>query len=382
MIFNMSQGGESYISVTAPSGAQITATIAGETKTGTGSCTLAVHIVGTWTVTSTLNNTVKTTTVDVASYGQTVAASFAYSSIISVTTHPSASVTATKSGMSNLTGTADANGNCNLTVPAGGLGSWNVTANNGATSASSSVDVAAYDATYGVQLLRNIPIIVVSSEGNSWTYKGATIDNSVVKITPNGTGWKAWLKASCSVKFNYIPTNVSFWAIGKGGNGGARFSNSGGAYGGGGGGGGGQVVTQNNKTVSTSSAYTVIVNSNGSSFGSIISAGNGGNGGSPSGGASGGGSGSGSGGEWVNDHSWPSPTSGGGGDGGNGVYAFGDASFDGVIYGHGGGGGHHSGGRGYYSTTNGSGGAGSGGSSSGTGATEGIIGIICMRNAS
>ena len=379
MIFNLSQGGVSTLAVTAPTGASISASCQGLTVTGTGTCTLELPIIGTWTITCIVDGTTKTNSVTVTTYGAVYSVSFSYSATISVSTHPSAAVTATKSGQTTLSGTANSSGVCTLTVPAGGLGSWNVTANNGVVSASSSVNVANYDNTYSVSILRNIPIIVIYSGGSSWTYKGSTIDNSVVKITPNGTGWKAWLRASCTVTFTYIPTNVSFWAIGKGGNGASHWGSSG-YYGGGGGGGGGQVDTQNNKAVSTGTNYVATIGTYGSSFGSIISVGNGEDGAQPSGGSSGGGSGNGSTGEWVNDHSYP-PSSGGGGDGGNGVYAFSDSSFDGVVYGHGGGGGKHSVQQGgYHSTTAGSGGG--GGGRSNVGRTDGNVGIICMKNAS
>lgn len=222
---------------------------------------------------------------------------------------------------------------------------------------------------------RNIEFI---ANGTTYRYTGTEISNSYFKISPSGTnGWKMWIYASITIIFNYLAT-VDIWAIGKGGNGGASFHQTGGAYGGGGGGGGGQVVSVSGATMTVNFSYSVVVGSSGSSFGSIVTAGNGGNGSSPNGGASGGGSGYGSSGEWVNDHSWP-PSSGGGGDGGEGVYAFGDSSFDGVRYGHGGGGGHHSGGRGASYAANGSGGAGAGGSSGS--ATAGIVGIVCLRSA-
>lgn len=380
MIFNITSGGIAYISVSAPSGSTITATKDGLSFTRQNTGNIAVTSLGTWNVVCVYSGvTSQTKTVTVSTYGSTsstVSFDNDFTATITVTTHPSATVSG-YCGSYTASGTANSSGICNLTVPAGGLGTWTVTANNGVTSANGTVSVNSYGSTASISLLRNIPIIVVTSGSNTWTYKGATIDNSVVKITPNGTGWKAWLRASCTVTFTYAPTNVSFWGIGKGGSGGARFSVTGGAYGGGGGGGGGQVVTATN-SISVGTAYTVTISSSGSYFGSIISAGNGENGGSPSGGASGGGSGNGSSGEWVNDHSYP-PSSGGGGSGGEGVYAFSDSSFDGIRYGHGGGGGTHSGGSGASYSAPGSGGAGQGGASGY--ATGGINGIICMRNA-
>ena len=380
MIFNLSQGGVAYINVTAPSGATITATCQGLTVTGSGACTLEAPIIGTWEVSCVYDGVEKTASIEVISFGSAYSTTFTYGATISVTTFPGSSITATKSGQSDLTGTADNDGNCELSVPAGGLGEWSVAANNGSVSETGTVDVAAYDNSYPVSLLTLVPQITIVSGSTTYVYKGAAIDNSVVKIEPVGiTGWKMWIRSSCTVTFDRLPTNVDIWGIGKGGSGGGSFYETGGAYGGGGGGGGGKVVSGTYSSASVSgTSYTVTIGDTGSYFGNLINATNGGNGGSPSGGSSGGRSGSGSTGEWVNDHSWP-PSSGGGGDGDQGVYAFGDSSFDGVRYGHGGGGGHHSGGRGASYAANGSGGAGAGGSSGS--ATAGIVGIICLRSA-
>lgn len=388
MIFNITSGGVAYISVSAPSGATITATKDGMSFSRQNTGNITVPSLGTWNVVCVYSGvTSQTKTATVSTFGSTsstVSFDNDFTSTISVSTHPSATVSA-----SNLTTggtlpsvTANSSGNATLTVPAGQLGTWRITANNGATSAYVDKAVNSYGITENVSILRNIPIISVTSGSDTWTYKGATVDNTVVKITPNGTGWKAWIRASCSVTFTYIPTNVSFWGIGKGGNGSGAFydTDSASAYGGGSGGGGGQVNTVYNVTVSVNSGYTVTIGST-TSFGGVMSCNAGGNGGRASGGSSGGGSGNGSPGQWVNDHSWP-PSSGGGGNGGAGVNAFGDANFDGVEYGHGGGGGAHSSSTpGYHSTTPGSGGGGAGHSGN-YGRTDGNIGIICMKNAS
>ena len=386
MIFNITSGGVAYISVSAPSGATITATKDGMSFSRQNTGNITVPSLGTWNVVCVYSGvTSQTKTATVSTFGSTsstVSFDNDFTSTISVSTHPGASVWAVNGSTTLPTVTANASGNATLTVPAGGLGTWRVYANNGATQSYVDKAVNSYGITVSVSILRNIPIISVSSGGSTWTYKGATIDNSVVKITPSGTGWKAWLRASCSVTFTYIPTNVSFWGIGKGGDGSSAFydTDSASPYGGGSGAGGGQVKTVSNVTVSVNSGYTVTIGS-ATSFGSIMSCNTGGNGGRMSGGLSGGSSGDGSSGEWVNDHSWP-PSSGGGGDGGEGVYAFGDSSFDGVRYGHGGGGGASSSSTaGYHSTTPGSGGGGAGHSGN-YGRTDGNIGIICMKNAS
>ena len=379
MIFNLSQGGESTISVTAPSGANISATCSGETVSGTGTCSLKVHVIGRWQVVCTLNNQSKTEYVEITSFGQTKSVSFSYSSTITVTTHAGATVTAVKSGVTRY-GTEISSGKFVITIPAGDLGTWRVTANNGQVSDYREQNVSQYDRDYPLSILTEVPDIEVVINGVTTRYKGAAQSNSNIVISPVGLGgWKFWMYASGTVKFNRLPSNVDICIIGKGGNGGSRFSNQGGAYGGGGGA-GGAAVNRYTKSLSVGTVYNVTIDSSGSYFGNVASAGNGMNGGSPSGGASGGNSGSGDDGEWVNDHSWPYPTSGGGGDGGNGVYAFDNsASFDGVLYAYGGGGGHHSGGSGITHNTRGSGGGGAGGSYGSAG--TGLTGALIMRNA-
>lgn len=387
MIINLCQGGESTITVYGPGTSSISVTGGGETVTGTiasgsTSVSLKVHTISTYTVTCTYSNSTKSGTVSITTFGESKSISFSYA-VINVYTHPGASVRAFKSGVSDLTGTADSNGYCLLPVPAGSLNStaWTVRATDAnstgvyedktATTNSLTADPTVYP-------LYRIPIIKVSWSGGSATSYGNGMDNGYAKISGTNS-WKMWVKASCTVTFLWIKTKVHFWGIGKGGDGSAAFydTDSASPYGGGSGGGGGQVKTGSNVTVSVNSGYTVTIGS-ATSFGSIMSCNAGGNGGRMSGGSSGGNSGNGSSGEWVNDHSYP-PSSGGGGSGGEGVYAFGDSSFDGVRYGHGGGGGAHSSSTpGYHSTTAGSGGGGAGHSGN-AGRTNGNNGIFCLK---
>ena len=77
MIFNLSQGGVSVLSVTAPSGAAISATCDGLTVTGTGTCTLQLVVIGTWAVSCTVGGVTKTVNVNVSSYGQSLTQFFA-----------------------------------------------------------------------------------------------------------------------------------------------------------------------------------------------------------------------------------------------------------------------------------------------------------------
>ena len=226
---------------------------------------------------------------------------------------------------------------------------------------------------------RNIEIV---AGGTSYRFTTDEISNSTFKVTPVGaTGWKMWIYESCTVTFNFLNAPVDICAIGKGGSGGGASP----GYpteNGGGGGGGGQVTNKLSQNLSTGVAYTVTINNSSSSFGSIAVANKGGNASGRSGGTSGGGSGNGGSGAQSNDAAWPYPTYSGAGSGGDGVYAFGDSSFDGVKYAHGGCGGETPGGgadRGTIYTWKGSGGA--GGGTSYNYPTAGIDGIVLLRSA-
>jgi len=366
-----------YISVTAPSGASVTASCQGSEVTGSGTCTLEVTMIGEWLVTVVLDGTTKTDTVNVTAYGETYEAAVSYASMIRVTTHPGASVTATKTGQSDITGTADSDGVCELTVPAGALGEWSVTADNSETTATGTVNVASYDSTVTISLLENVPIIEFTVGDDTYTYKGAEIDISgKIKISPSGDGWKAWIKTSGTIKFTYLKTNVDLFAVGKGTGGGYYRYISPNDYAGGGGS-GGQIVTKTGESITLDTAYSITVDSTGSSFGSIISAGVGG-------GASGGG------GAATIDTGWSSATHpqysySSYGYGAAGAYAFGSTAFDNTEYGHGGCGGdtnYSSGSRGRTDGVYANPGAGGAGGGQGNNSpTGGNIGIILMRNA-
>lgn len=366
MIFNISSGGLAYISVTAPAGASISASCNGVTVTGTGTCTLEVPVIGTWAVSCTLDGDTKTQDVNVTAFGQTYSVSFSYSASIVVTTFPLSSVTATKTGQTSLTGTADSNGNCTLTVPAGGLGQWSVTANNGSVSESGNVDVAAYDNSYPISLLTLVPDFTVTINGNTYRYKGAAINNTNLTVTPVGlTGWKLWARTSGSIRFDRLPTAVDICVVGKG-TGGGRYWYGDATDHGGSGGTGGEISNKYSQRLTVGQTYNFTVGANGTSIGNIASAGIGG-------GASGG-----SGGEFY--WTWSQP-----GHGAAGKYAFNDRSFDGVEYGHGGDGGDVNAGDGSRGSTTGvyanPGAGGAGGGQSNNNPTGGNIGILIMRSA-
>ena len=388
MIFNISSGGVAYISVTAPaSTAVITATQGTLSFSRMGSGTITVTSLGTWNVTCSYggvtSDTRTTTLTSFDSKSENISFVAYYSATIRVTTHPSAYCSATCSGQT-IDGYANSSGICDLTVPAGYLGTWNVTANNGATYDTKSTYVGSYGTTSNVSILTNVPVIVVTISGSTYTYKGATIDNgSNLRIAPSGSGWKAWIRASATVKFTYLNGTVGICAVGRGGAGG-RYSHPDNVTDqGGGAGGGGGVVNANNQSISLNTNYTVTIGDS-SSFGSIAVASRGGSASGISGGSSGGNSGNGGSGAQAVDTGWNGVSYSGRGDGGNGVYAFGDSSFDGVVYAHGGQGGDVGYGTGKRGDTTGvyanPGAGGAGGGSGNNNPTSGNYGLVMMRN--
>lgn len=372
MIFNLSQGGVSALSVTAPSGTAITATCQGLTVTGTGTCDLELPIIGTWSISAVLDGTERTGSVNVTAYGEEYEVSFSYSATIVVTTFPLSTVTATKTGQEDLTGTADSSGSCTLTVPAGGLGYWDVTANNGSVSETKyDLNVAAYDNSYPVSLLTLVPDFTVVISGNTYRYKGAAISDSNLTVTPVGlTGWKLWMRTSGVIRFDRLPTAVDYCLVGKGATGSYYHYDTvlSTDYGGDGGRGGAVTSAWWNKPT-IGQTYDIVVDSTGTAISGIASVGVGG-------GAAGGG-----GGEMYVSYSGP-------GSGGAGQYAFNSAAFDGVEYGHGGyggdvnGSGAGTGARGRTDSVWGNPGAGgAGGGQSDNRPTGGNIGILLMRSA-
>lgn len=184
-----------YINVTAPSGANITATCDGLTLTGTGSCTFDVPIIGTWEITCSFDGVTKTETVAVDAYGETYAVSFTYVATITVSTFAGATVVATKSGESSLTGTADSNGECVLNTPPTGLGEWNVTATYDVWSNSTAVDVAAFDTDYPVEIPLSVPAFTFTANSTTYSFDENTATTSVADVYyyyRSGTDWELY----------------------------------------------------------------------------------------------------------------------------------------------------------------------------------------------
>lgn len=205
MIFNITSGGVAYISVSAPSGATVTASKDGMTFSQS-SGVITVTSLGTWTVTCAYNITYKTHTVSVASFGSTQSVSFMddYTSTIHVTTFPGASVVATQTGHSNLTGTANSSGVCDLTVPYDGLGDWIVTASFSSWSNSGMASFNSYGVTVNSVLDLSVPSFTYVTSGQAaytFNQNSSTGSNSDYYFYKSGANWEFYAKTSGTLKF-------------------------------------------------------------------------------------------------------------------------------------------------------------------------------------
>ena len=270
MIFNIAYGGVAQISVTAPSGASISATCSGITKTGTGTCTLEAPVLGTWTVSCTYDGTTKTASVNVTTYGGSYSVSFTnyYKAYIVVSTFPGATVTATKSGQSNLTGTANASGSVTLTVPAGGRGTWTVTSTYSSWSGSSSVNASTYGGSYSITINLSVPDFKFAISG--WTYTftkdTATQGDSNFYFYKSGANWEFYAMTSGTLQFT-SNTVLDLFMCGGGNNGASNWGNTSS------GGNGGARKTVTNQTLSGNVTVTVGGAGANSSIGSQSSSG-------------------------------------------------------------------------------------------------------------
>ena len=281
MILNISSGGVAYINVTAPSGASISASCQGITVTDSGTCTLLVPVIGTWTVTCTYSGTSKSTDVVISVFGETKQLFFG---VISVTAPSEASIKATKSGQQNVTGT----GSCILIVPVSGT--WSVTSTLDGEVTSKTASVPSSAAVVSLTFVKPLP---------EYTYTGSS------ELVRNGDGnWKIKFKTSGILIFTYLPqTAIDVFLVGGGGSGGSS------AYAGGGG--GGYTKTQKNVSVAVNTQYAITIGAGGERIqGTIASYGNNGNPTSAFGYSASGGYGGGGNEVAVN--------TGGGGDGGSG----------------------------------------------------------------
>lgn len=179
MILNPLVGGLSYIAVTAPSGTTITASCSGVTRTGSGTCTLECPIVGTWSVSCTIDGITKTVNVTITSYGQTKTQFFAEINA----TVPGGTVTCegvSRSGSGKL--------------PVAGVGSKTVSCTYDSVTHSNTVSVTTSNTSYSTSFTYSCTInvscpsdasVVVSRTG----YSNVTGTGSGSLVVPKSGNW-------------------------------------------------------------------------------------------------------------------------------------------------------------------------------------------------
>ena len=218
MIFNLSQGGVSVLSVTAPSGAAITATCQGLTVTGTGTCALELPIIGTWTVTCVYDGVTKSTTQEVTTYGVEYSLTFAYTATLVVTTFPGATVVLSKTGYSDSQTATD--GTATFTIPAGQLGTYSIISTYSSWSGSATENVSAYDASYSATVDLSVCDFTFTVGGTTYTFTkdSTTGSNGDYYFYKSGANWEFYMKNSGTLSFT-AATVIDLFLCGGGNNG-------------------------------------------------------------------------------------------------------------------------------------------------------------------
>ena len=182
MIFNLSQGGESTISVTAPSGANISASISGETVYGTGTCDLKVHVIGTYTVKYTIGTLYVTQSVNITTFGETKTAFFA---VLNVTVPG---------------GTISCEGNERTgsgALPVAGTGTKTVVSSYDGASKNGTANVTASQTSYSVSITYSCTVVVSTKAGafvtiskTGYSSQNGTASNGSITFTvPKSGDW-------------------------------------------------------------------------------------------------------------------------------------------------------------------------------------------------
>ena len=195
MIFNVPLGGSSYISVTAPEGATVSAAHDSSTVSGVGSCTLEVMLLGDWVITCTYDGETKTSAISVASFGQSYSVAFTFfKATLTVTLNAEGSGTVkikhSVSGTEYTSSTISSGGSYSFTVRESGT--WNITGTCNGKTGTSSKSVTTNGSTYTETVTVFWATISVTCKANgnstvSLTLSGATSPANQT-IANNGTG--------------------------------------------------------------------------------------------------------------------------------------------------------------------------------------------------
>ena len=220
MIFNLSQGGVSTLAVTAPTGASITASCQGYDVTGTGTCTLELPIIGTWTVTCVYDGVTKSTTQEVTSYGASYSATFTYTATLTVTTFPGATVGITNTTTSYTDSKEATGGTATFTIPAGQLGTYSITSTYSSWSGSATANVSEYDASYSATVDLSVCDFTFTVGGVTYTFTkdSTTGSNGDYYFYKSGANWEFYMKNSGTLSFT-AATVIDLFLLGGGNNG-------------------------------------------------------------------------------------------------------------------------------------------------------------------
>ena len=214
--------------ISAPANTSVTISYNGsQVVTGsTGSstlCVLTVRKLGVYSIAATFDGTTITQAVGVARLGKKYPILFPFTASLIVATYPGATVTASKTGQTTLTGTATSAGYCELIIPAGGRGTWTLSASYSSFSETGSVEITHYNDSFSAEVHLAVPIFTFTPTGGT----AVSIDESTVSGSSstyyyyrNGTDWEFYALTSGTLT---LPnkTSVNIFLCGAGAAGGA-----------------------------------------------------------------------------------------------------------------------------------------------------------------
>lgn len=250
----------STISVTYPAGSVCTATCGSTTLTApntSGTATFTVSFAGNWVITSTGGGLSASQTVSITASGQSKSVTLQYFTSTIAVTWPSGSTCTAKCGSTTLTA-PNTSGSYTFTVHA--AGDWVISCSGGGNSATATVSITATGQSKSVALTYNkIP---------AFTYTGQykIVDDSGNEITSTTTNnWNIRLLTSGTLTFTDLrgTSSIDLFLVGGGGGSPSRTVST--DYGTvhSGGGGGGYTKTQKSVSVSANAAIDVSIGAGG-----------------------------------------------------------------------------------------------------------------------
>ena len=230
MLIFLCQGGESTITVTAPSGSQLSLSGGGESfnytlQSGETSKAFNVHTIASWTVSCTYQSREISKTVSITSFGASESVSFSYATL-TVNTYPGASITISKSGSSPQNKTATG-GSALFYLTEEEFDSstpWTASCSytSGSTWSNSGTKLITAATSYSLSVSLSVPVFSFSWNGGSasFTESSPTSSTSQYYYYRNGANWEFYAKVGGTLSFSNN-TYVDIFLCGAGSNGGA-----------------------------------------------------------------------------------------------------------------------------------------------------------------